>query len=317
MSIGDNIKRRRTELKMSQQDLADMLGYKTRSSIAKIESGQNDVTHKKLEKIAEALNTTSKELILEKSDTQTPSEKTNAVLSYNRNKNIAIVLAGGNSDNNRQKIPSQFLTEQGKPIIMYCLSAYQMHNLIDDIYVVCLKGWEDIVAAFAKQYNITKLKNIIPASNSGMLSLKNAINYIKSRYSPEDIIIIQEATRPMINSEVISKLLRSCFETGSTIMCHSMNDYVQFDISGENPKYIDRNFTVALQSPEAHKLHLLNELFETAHKQKHPLTESNCTMLLYNLGYKINFLQNNINNIKITSEENMAPFSAFVRDIKI
>ena len=40
MSGGDNIKKRRYELKMSQQELAEAMGYKTRSTIAKIESGE-------------------------------------------------------------------------------------------------------------------------------------------------------------------------------------------------------------------------------------------------------------------------------------
>ena len=50
MSVGANIKKRRFELRMSQQDLADAMGYSTRSTIAKIESGENDVSQKKLQK---------------------------------------------------------------------------------------------------------------------------------------------------------------------------------------------------------------------------------------------------------------------------
>ena len=34
MSVGANIRKRRFELKMSQQELADAMGYKTRSTIA-------------------------------------------------------------------------------------------------------------------------------------------------------------------------------------------------------------------------------------------------------------------------------------------
>ena len=48
MAVGANIRRRRYELGLSQQELADAMGYKTRSTIAKIESEENDVTEKKL-----------------------------------------------------------------------------------------------------------------------------------------------------------------------------------------------------------------------------------------------------------------------------
>ena len=63
MSVGANIKKRRFELNMSQQDLADAMGYKTRSTIAKIESGENDVTQKRLTKFAEVLDTTVEALM--------------------------------------------------------------------------------------------------------------------------------------------------------------------------------------------------------------------------------------------------------------
>ena len=63
MSVGANIKKRRYELKMSQQELADAMNYKTRSTIAKIESGENDISHSKLKKIARILETTVEALL--------------------------------------------------------------------------------------------------------------------------------------------------------------------------------------------------------------------------------------------------------------
>jgi transcriptional regulator with XRE-family HTH domain len=53
-----NLKKRRKELGLSQDDLAHMLGYRTRSSITKIEKGLNDVPIKKINDFARALQTT-------------------------------------------------------------------------------------------------------------------------------------------------------------------------------------------------------------------------------------------------------------------
>lgn len=312
MSVGANIKKRRFELRMSQQELADEMGYKTRSTIAKIESGENDVSHKKLQKFALVLDTTVEALVtgFAASAEQAPSSP---ITYFKRNKNIAVILAGGKSGRNRQNIPSQFINVHGKPIIVYCMDAYQAHPAVDDIYVVCLKGWENIVKAYAEQYGITKLKGLVPAGNSGIASLKNALDYIKEHYNPQDLILIQEATRPMVSTEMISNLLQASTEKGSATICHSMNDYVQFNISSGKAKYVDRNAIIAMQSPEAHRLSIMNDVFEKATLKKHPLTESCCTMLLYNLGYDINFIESSINNIKITREEDIAAFSALVK----
>ena len=312
MSVGTNIKKRRFELRMSQQELAQAMGYKTRSTIAKIEAGENDVSHKKLQKFAQVLDTTPEALVSGYNNTVDVENITN-ISEHKDVRNIVIVLAGGKTVKNRQNIPSQFISVQGKPVLIYCLETYQAHPSIDDIYVVCLKGWENIVEAYSRQYGITKLKALIPAGNSGMLSLKNAMDHINKHYSPDDRIIIQEATRPLVTTETISQLLQVCSEKGSATIGHSMKEYVQFNITNQKPKYINRDAVIALQSPEAHSLALLNEVFEKAQSQQHPLTESCCTMLLYNLGYNINFVESNINNIKIAREEDLATFSTIIR----
>lgn len=58
MKLYERIKRRREDLGMSQETLANKLGYTDRSSIAKIESGLNDLTQSKIEAFAKALDTT-------------------------------------------------------------------------------------------------------------------------------------------------------------------------------------------------------------------------------------------------------------------
>lgn len=312
MPVGANIKKRRYEVKMSQQELADAMGYKTRSTIAKIESGENDVSQTKLRKFAAVLNTTVEALI---SDEAVTSIQTAALPEFSEarhNKNIAVILAGGKSGSNHQNIPSQFINVRGKPIIVYCMEVYQAHPAVDEIYVVCLKGWESIVNAYAKQYGITKLKEIVPGGNSGMASLKNAVDYVKDRHNGEDILIIQESTRPMVSVETISKLLLACSEKGSATICHSMNEYVQFHVADGKAEYVDRNAIIALQSPEAHRLSLITEVFEKA-SARQSMMESCFTMLLYNLGYDMNFVEGSMNNIKIARDEDIATFGALVR----
>lgn len=56
MALGENIKRARMKAQISQDELAKRLGYKSRSTIAKIESGENDLTQKKVAAFAKALN---------------------------------------------------------------------------------------------------------------------------------------------------------------------------------------------------------------------------------------------------------------------
>lgn len=56
--FGEMIKSRRTQLKLTQEELANKLGYKSKSTINKIELGINSVSQKKIVKFADALDTT-------------------------------------------------------------------------------------------------------------------------------------------------------------------------------------------------------------------------------------------------------------------
>lgn len=57
IDFGKRIKAKRLENKMTLQQLADKMGYENRSSISKIESGENGITQDKINQLAEALNT--------------------------------------------------------------------------------------------------------------------------------------------------------------------------------------------------------------------------------------------------------------------
>jgi repressor LexA len=63
MELRTRIRKRRLELKMSQAELAKKLGYISRSSIAKIEAGVNDLTQSKIMEFADALMTTPEYLM--------------------------------------------------------------------------------------------------------------------------------------------------------------------------------------------------------------------------------------------------------------
>lgn len=63
LEVGKRIKQRREELKLTQDELAELTGYKSRSSINKIERGGNDLPQTKIVAFARALKTTPSYLL--------------------------------------------------------------------------------------------------------------------------------------------------------------------------------------------------------------------------------------------------------------
>lgn len=62
-TIGNNISRIRRDLGLTQEDLAKLMGYKSKSTINKIELGINDIPQSKIVQFAEVLGTTPAELM--------------------------------------------------------------------------------------------------------------------------------------------------------------------------------------------------------------------------------------------------------------
>lgn len=98
-NIGTRIKDRRIELGMSQDELAEKMGYKSRSTIAKIEKGVNDVVQTNIVKFAEILNTTTAYLMgWEETIEEKPVETANKLadlfvqIELNEDKNNSLIV---------------------------------------------------------------------------------------------------------------------------------------------------------------------------------------------------------------------------------
>ena len=92
--IGKRIRIRREELGITQEELAYKLGYKSKTTIAKIENGTNDIVQSKVIEFAQALDTTPaylmgwtqyNETIPEKND-NIPDDSDLAIIQRERNK---------------------------------------------------------------------------------------------------------------------------------------------------------------------------------------------------------------------------------------
>lgn len=307
MALCDNIKKRRIELGMTQQELAEKMSYKSRSTIAKIESGENDITQSKLNLLAEILNTTPAILINERNEEEIHE-------NISKNRNIALILAGGKSSRANQDIPCQFMMIENKPVIIYVLEVYQKHPAINEIVVVCLSGWEEILIAYANQYKITKLKTIIPAGKTGEESIYKGVIEINNESLVNDVIVIQEATRPMVSQELISGALAVCKRFGSAVTCMPFTDFLPFLVRDDGTsEYIDRYKLYGCQSPLVYPLSKLVWAFKEGKKRGYSLSDSTCVMLMYKLGEPLNINISDHRNIKITRAEDIAVFRSLVR----
>lgn len=131
--------------------------------------------------------------------------------------NIGLLIAGGVGARMGQDIPKQFLTVNDRPVIVYTLEEFENHPEIDAIAVVCVEGWEQVLWAYAKQFNISKLKYVVKGGDCGQASIRNGVFGLEKHFAPNDIVLIHDAIRPMTSPDIISDCIRVTEKYGNAI----------------------------------------------------------------------------------------------------
>lgn len=227
--------------------------------------------------------------------------------------NIALIIAGGVGARTHQDIPKQFIHVHDIPVIVYTMEAFQQHPQIDAIEAVCLEGWNDVLRAYANQFGITKLQNIVNGGETGQDSIRNGLYDIATRYnSDEDIVLIHDSIRPMVSADVISDNIRVCRKYGNAtavVPCTSV--MLSTEDSVVSTGQIPRDNLKITQTPQSF---FLNELLEV-HKKAitMDLMPSIASCALYiEMGKAIYLSAGSEKNIKITTSEDIEIFQALL-----
>ena len=140
--------------------------------------------------------------------------------------NVAIIIAAGQGHRMRQEIPKQFINVYDKPVVIYTLESFQRHPDIDAIEVVCLDGWQDLLRAYAKQFGITKLKWIVSGGSTAQESIRNGVFALKEECEDDDIVIIHDGIRPLVDESILSDVILKCREYGNAVTSLPYNEQI-------------------------------------------------------------------------------------------
>ena len=175
--------------------------------------------------------------------------------------NIAVIIAGGSGSRMGQDIPKQFINVYDKPILIYTLESFQRHPQIDAIEVVCLDGWHDILWAYAKQFNISKLKWIVSGGKTGQESIRNGVYNLEGKANADDNIIVHDGIRPLVEPSVLSDVISKCNQFGNAVSSMPYNEQI-FVINEQDEstttQFIPRETLRRVSTPQAYKFDLID-----------------------------------------------------------
>jgi len=210
--------------------------------------------------------------------------------------------------NSRSK-PKQFLELHGKPIIIYTLEHFECHKEVDQIIVVCLEEWIGEFRGMLKQYGITKVRKVIPGGETGHDSIYFGLQAMKESSKDEDVVLIHDGVRPLINGELITANIESVRAYGNGITCEAARETVVSSADGKSIMGVpDRDQMFTAKAPQSFRYGEIFRLYKRAQKDGIKTIDSAHLCSIYQV--PMNIVESTRNNIKITQPADYYIFRA-------
>ncbi len=227
---------------------------------------------------------------------------------------IALIIAGGSGHRMGKDIPKQFIRVNDKPVLVYTLEGFQKHPMIDAIELVCIDGWQDEVRSYVDRYGISKLKWIVGGGATGQESIRNGVYNLEGKCGPDDVIVIHDGIRPLVDSFVLTDVIEKCRIYGNGVTSMPYNEQI-FLVDDEisTVRYIPRETLRRVATPQAYRFGLLDRKYHEAFEKEIGIYGSSYTnTMMVELGVRLYFAQGSDRNIKLTTPGDLEIFQAML-----
>lgn len=162
--------------------------------------------------------------------------------------------------------PKQFLALGGIPILIHSLRAFAAVPRISGICVAVRKSEIERVQAQVNEYGFADRVQVVEGGDSRQESVANALAALPAQ--PDDIVLVHDAVRPLIDAATIDRTIDAVKEHGAAIVGLPAVDTIkQVERTAHGAlitSTIPREFIVQAQTPQGFRFGLLQSAFNEA-----------------------------------------------------
>ena len=230
--------------------------------------------------------------------------------------NIAIILSGGQGCRMDMDIPKQYIEIDGSPIIAWCLETFVKHRAIDALIIVLDPQWQTFVASLPVLTDSGKPIWYAPSGDTRQQSIYNGLKRAKEcGASDEDIVVIHDGVRPLVDEEMICGVLDGCRDFDGAIASVAVKDNIYVACTEKRGEINDALWRRALftgQTPEAYRFGKYLEIHErTSDKEIAVVTGG--AEFAFRHGLKVTLTEGKDRNLKLTVPDDLEIFKILIR----
>lgn len=205
---------------------------------------------------------------------------------------FAVIVAGGSGMRMGSEIPKQFILLNGLPILMHTISLFKRYNSDIQIIVVLpdaqISYWKDLCEKY--QFNIQHQIEI--GGETRFHSVQNGLELVTS----PSLVAIHDGVRPFVSFDALDRLFEIALKNDNAIPVVDVVESIR-KIEKNNSIMVNRSDYRLVQTPQVFDADLILKAYEQSFNQEFTDDAS----VVEKMGVKINLVEGNRENIKITT----------------
>ena len=222
-------------------------------------------------------------------------------------KTFAILLVAGKSTRFENNISKQVFLLKGKPVFSYPLLALANCKSIDEVIVVSDNENQIQILNFINKNNLNNVRLCL-GGETRQLSVEEGLKCIKA--NPDDIVLIHDGARPLLDEEIIKRIVDEAKKSGAVTTFLPMEDTVAFsDFEEHIAGFADRTNLVKIQTPQAFNYAVISKAHKLA---TDALATDDCSLVMRTL-MQVKLVPGSKKLAKLTTIEDVNYLETFIK----
>jgi 2-C-methyl-D-erythritol 4-phosphate cytidylyltransferase len=218
----------------------------------------------------------------------------------------AVIVAGGHGKRMGSELPKQYLELAGKPVLMRTLERFKAFDESIELITVLPENQLRFWAELQKKYSFNIPHTIVKGGKARFYSVRNGLNFV----DVPGLVAIHDGVRPFVSIDTIKRCFQVAEKFGNAVPVISPIDSMRIITeTGSTP--VNRMNVKIIQTPQVFNA----EIIKKAYSQDYLPEFTDDATVLERTGARINLIDGNRENIKITTPEDLVISSALLPGI--
>lgn len=207
-----------------------------------------------------------------------------------------VIVAGGSGKRMGAEIPKQYLELDGRPVLMHTIERFKAFNPDIEIITVLPENQLRYWAGLTEKYSFNVPHTLVKGGSQRYNSVKNGLKFV----GVPGLVAIHDGVRPFVSIDTIKRCFETAEKLGNAIPSISPTESLRL-LTDDGNTHLNRLLVKQIQTPQVFS----SALIKKAYTQPFSPEFTDDATVLEMMGEKINLIEGNRENIKITNPEDL------------